>query len=206
MAVSQPIIRAATLADVNALAEIEREAWPAALAASVSDVRARIVAFPEGQLLAELAGTPVGIAWAQRITQADLNAGPATFDRLTDGGRFTASHGPQGEIYQLIGVAVAAAGRSQRLGRRLVDSQIALARTLADVRRIIGFTRPVGFANYPQLTIEQYTALCDDSGKPLDPMLTFHLGAGAQMVSIHPAFRPEDELARGYGVLIEYAR
>ena len=197
-------IRPATPADVAALAAIEREAWPAPMAADPSRIEARLAAFAPGQLLAEVAGAPVGIAWSQRITAAHLDAGPITFDRLTDDGRFTRSHDPEGEIYQLIGVAVAASGRQMRLGRRLVDAEIALARSLPGVQRILGFTRPIGFANYPQLTVEHYVALRDSRDRPVDPMLAFHLGAGAELVSFHPAFRPEDTEARGYGVLIEY--
>jgi hypothetical protein len=204
MALSDANIRRASPDDAAALAAIEREAWPAAMAADALQVHARLTAFGEGQLLAEVAGEPVGVAWSQRVNAAHLSAEPVTFARLTDHGRFSRSHDPHGDIYQLIGVAVAAAGRHARLGRRLVDAEIALARSLPGVRRIVGFTRPVGFAKYPPLSIEQYAALRDDEGRRLDPMLAFHLGAGARLVSLHANYRPEDIEARGYGALIEY--
>ena len=143
---SDAAIRPATPADVAALAAIEREAWPAAMAADPLQIQSRIAAFSGGQLVAELDGAPVGIAWSQRITTSHLTADPVTFDRLTDCGRFAGSHYSQGEIYQLIGVAVSAAGRHVRLGRRLVDAEIAHARALPGVQRILGFTRPIGLS------------------------------------------------------------
>ena len=43
-----------------------------------------------------------------------------------------------------------------------------------------------------------------EDGRFLDPVLDFHLGAGAQLVSILPGYRPGDADSRGYGVMIEY--
>lgn len=206
MAVSSVSIRPATLADAARLAVVEQQAWPAPLAADEAQIRARITAFPAGQLAAELEGQLVGVAWAQRIAAAQLDERPATFARLTDAGCFTRTHRSDGEVYQLIGVAVAGAGRRLRLGRRLVDEQIALARSLPSVRRIVGFTRPVGFHKHPELSIQQYAQRTGADGRPADPMLAFHLTAGAKLVSLHEGFRPEDAQARGYGALIEYPR
>lgn len=206
MGVDDVIIRPATQHDVAALVDIERDAWPAAMAADEAQIRARILAFPQGQLLAERDDIPVGIVWSQRINVASLEAAPATFDRLTDAGRFIGSHDSHGTIYQLVGVAVIADARQARLGRRLVDAEIELARSMPEIQRILGFTRPIGFVDYPQLSIEQYVSLEDSCGAPRDPMLAFHLGAGAKLVSLHAAYRPEDDEAGGYGVLIEYPR
>ena len=92
---------------------------PAALAANTEHYRARILAYPEGQLAAEAVGwtvptgTPemvssenggrwaqptlpriIAAASAQRITQQFLQANGESYDRITDGGRFTRSRSP----------------------------------------------------------------------------------------------------------------
>jgi GNAT superfamily N-acetyltransferase len=154
--------------------------------------------------VAELGGRIIGSAGAQRVTQAFLTAHSDRYERATDGNAFAASHTPRGEIYQLIGVGVAPEFRGDRLGRQLVDRQIDFARLLPGIRRIMGFTRPAGYHRHRQLAIEDYVQLRGESGRLVDPILEFHLGAGATIVSIHPNFR-DDEDACGYGVLIEYA-
>jgi GNAT superfamily N-acetyltransferase len=198
------MLRAAEPADAAAIARVEAASWPAALAASEAQILARVQTCPEGQLVAILDGELVGYAAAQRVTQEFLHAGPLVYDRLTDSGTLAGSHDPQGEIYQLIGVGVSPAGRGHRLGRVLVDRQLELARATAGIRRILGFTRPAGYHRHGDIPIDEYVARRDDRGKRIDPVLSFHLDAGARLVSIHPQFRPADRESRGYGVLIEY--
>lgn len=204
MAETDITIRAATPADVAAMADVDRRSWPAALATTDEEFAARIAAFPAGQLVAMSAGQIVGTASAQRITAQFLAAHSDSYDTITDGNQFTASHTDAGEIYQLIGVGVSPDFRGHRLGRLLVDHQIEQARRLTGVERILGFTRPVRFARNGGISIEEYVRSKDADGKPLDPVLAFHLEAGARIVSIHPDFRPNDVDSCGYGVLIEY--
>ena len=203
------VIRAARAEDVSALTIIEQEAWPAGMNASAEQIRARIAAFPRGQLVAVLHDEVVGVVWSQRVTPAQIFGKDVTYAQLTDHGCFTASHRDAGEVFQLIGVAVGTAGRKLRLGRQLVDAEIALARTLPGVTRILGFTRPRGFqhfaAQHPGATIEQYVVERSENGRPHDPLLAFHLTAGARLVSVQAQFRPEDDESHGYGALIEYA-
>lgn len=186
------------------MAEVDRQSWPAALATGVEGFRCRIAAFPEGQLVAESRGRIVGTAAAQRITSEFLAANMQRYDLVTDCNRFTASHTPQGELYQLIGVGVLPEFRGSRLGRQLVDRQIEQGRSLPGIQRILGFTRPAGFHRHRRLAIEIYVSLRGDDGRLVDPVLAFHLEAGARIVSIHADFRRNDHEACGYGVLIEY--
>lgn len=165
---------------------------------------------------------------AQRITAEFLQTNCHSYRAMTDDNRFAASHHPEGEIWQLVGVASWPVYRGLQLGRRLVDEQIALARRTPGIQRIIGFTRPAGYHRCPQLTIEEYlqavmaglglpeheavlnlpageTATAGGAGKPpRDAVLAFHLRFGARIVSVHAGFRPNDTQSLGYGVLIEY--
>lgn len=198
------MIRQARNTDLAAIAQVERLSWPVGMAAGEAQLAARLATFPDGQLVEETAGRIVGYAAAQRISAGRLDQEPLTYATLTDGGTFAASHDPRGAVYQLIGVAVLPAERGSGVARALVDRQIEQARATPGVRRILGFTRPAGFWRHADLSIERYLALRGAQGQLIDPVLAFHLNAGARVVSLHPGFRPEDLESRGYGVLIEY--
>lgn len=197
-------LRIATPADAATLAETDRNIWPAALATTETEFLARTRAFPEGQCVLERDGRIIGRASAQRITAEFLAKNSANYDLMTDGNCFTRSHDPAGEIFQLVDVGVLPQFRDRQSGRLLVDRQIAFARGLEGVRRIIGFTRPALYHRYADLPIETYLDLRGVDEKLLDRVVGFHVEAGARIVSIHPGFRPRDEDSHGYGVLIEY--
>jgi GNAT superfamily N-acetyltransferase len=197
--------RQATLEDVDDIAEVEAASWPSSLAASREAIAERVSVFAAGQWVALMADRIVGAASAQRITPAQLESQPLTYQNVTDNGSFRSTHSPDGTIYQLVGVGVAPAGQGMACGRALIDRQIDFARQLDGVSRIIGFTRPVRFHRSPQLSIEDYLELRSESGRVADPVLSFHLDSGARLVSIHPDFRPNDPESRGYGILIEYS-
>ena len=198
------IVRTATIGDAPAMAEVDRQSWPPALATTAAEFVARMEAYADGQLAAVFDGRVVGSAAAQRVTEEFLADNQSSYEPLTDHNRFTHSHTPSGEIYQLIGVGVVPSFRGRQLGRQLVDFQLNFARSLAGVRRIVGFTRPAGYAQHVAVPIEEYVRRRGNDGRLLDPVLAFHVDAGAQIVSIHKGFRPADDDACGYGVLIEY--
>jgi GNAT superfamily N-acetyltransferase len=204
MIMPRPILRNALASDLPGIVAVENLSWPVALAATAEQAAARIAAYPHGQWVAEVECRIVAVVWSQRITESFLASHAASYDQLTDGGRFTKSHDPRGEIFQLIGVGVSPEARGLRLGRMLVDREIEIARSLTNVRRIIGFTRPVGYHQHVGMALSNYIAMRDNEGKHVDPMLAFHVEAGAKIVSLHSDFRPEDIEAGGNGVLIEY--
>jgi GNAT superfamily N-acetyltransferase len=197
--------RQATLDDVDEMAEIETISWPASLAASREAIADRVSVFAAGQWVAMLDDCIVGTASAQRISPEQLLAGSLTYENVTDHGSFRKTHISDGAIYQLVGVGVAPVGQGMGCGRALIDRQIEFARSLGDITRILGFTRPVRFHRFPQLSISEYLERRSESGSVADPVLSFHLDSGAWLVSHHSNFRPDDQESRGYGILIEYA-
>ncbi|MBL8829367.1 MAG: GNAT family N-acetyltransferase [Planctomycetaceae bacterium] len=200
------MIRLAQIDDLAAIALVESLSWPPGMESNEAVLAARLRAFPAGQLVAEAdGGGIIAYAAAQRIHAAQLTTQPLTFDALTDSGRFTHSHDEHGDVYQLIGVAVMPTERGSGTARALVDRQIEQARQLPGVHRIVGFTRPARYHRHAELSIEAYVNLRDARGQLVDPVLGFHLNAGAKLVQICPNFRPSDYEALGYGVLIEYS-
>ncbi|MFH0963431.1 MAG: GNAT family N-acetyltransferase [Planctomycetota bacterium] len=197
-------IRNARSDEVAILAEVEGYCWPNGLAATAEFFGSRIRTYTEGQWIAELGGEVVAVASSQRISENFLASGPVRYDILTDRGRFTRSHDPRGEVLHLVSVSVLPGVRGFGVGRKLVDHEIAVARALAGVQRIIGITRPRRFSRHPGMSIEEYVAARTENGSFIDPVISFHLGSGARLVSIHAGYRPEDTDAGGYGVMVEY--
>lgn len=200
---SQVLLRNATPDDVPAMAQVEAASWPAPLAADAEAIRKRIEVFPDGQWVAQFDGEVIGTCYAQRLSAEFFDRTLKQYDLLTDQGTFAASHDPAGSIFQLVGVGVARPISGMSLGRRMVDQQITLARRMPGIERIIGFTRPTGYHRQQDTPIDEYVHL-EDRGHPIDRVLSFHLMFGAKIVSTHADFRPADEEACGYGVLIEY--
>lgn len=198
------VIRNARSHEVAKLAAVEASSWPDGLAGTEAQIAARVEVYPEGQWVAELGGEILGVAASQRISGAYMQSVPARFDALTDEGKFTRSHDPGGDILHLVSVSVSRGAQGLGVGRKLVDHEIEVARTIKGVARIVGVTRPRGFRRYDGMSIEAYVVARREDGRFLDPVLDFHLGAGAQLVSILPGYRPGDADSRGYGVMIEY--
>ena len=196
--------RPSTPADIDVLCDIESHSWPTPLAATRDCIASRIATFAAGQWLVLRDEQIVGVAFAQRIRPEQLETNPLCYDTLTGAGSFRTTHDDSGSVYQLVGVGVNPDARGSGTGRRLIDRQLQFARSLQGIRRIVGFTRPVGFHKFPDLTIEDYLQRRLADGRIEDPVLSFHLDSGAELVSVHPEFRSADSAARGYGVLIEY--
>ncbi len=196
--------RQATLDDVDQMTEVEAVSWPGSLAASREAIASRVSVFAAGQWVAVREDCIIGAAFAQRIIPQQLESQPLTYEKVTDQGSFQHTHLPDGTIYQLVGVGVAPDGQGSGCGRALIDRQIDFARQLDGITRIIGFTRPVRFHRFPQLSIEEYLERHFETGRVADPVLSFHLDSGARLISTHSDFRPDDHDSRGFGVLIEY--
>ena len=199
------ILRTARPEDVKGLAHLESDCWPGTLAASEEQIAARLAAYSDGQWVAETSNRLLGYSSAQRIDAASLSTLPLTYGSITDLDRFTATHAPEGSLYQLVGVSCHPSARGQRIGRQLVDLQITRGWSLPGVHSVLGFTRPTGRHLSPGVPLDDYVSSHED-GSTTDPTLSFHTAAGAVVLSHHENFRPNDHESLGSGVLISYPR
>ena len=197
--------RQANLDDVDRMAEVEAVSWPGSLAASREAIGSRVSVFSAGQWVAVRDDCIVGAAYAQRVSPRQLEFQSLTYETMTDQGTFRQTHLADGTVYHLVGVGVIPDGQGSGCGRGLIDRQIDFARQLGGITRIIGFTRPVRFHRFPQLSIEEYLTGYFETDHIADPVLSFHLDSGARLVSTQADFRPDDHDSRGFGVLIEYS-
>ena len=199
------ILRTARPEDVKELARLESDCWPGTMAASEDQIAARLAAYSDGQWVAESSGRLLGYSSAQRIDAGRLSTLPLTYASVTDCDRFTASHDPEGSLYQLVGVSSHPSTRGQRIGRQLIDLQVSRGWALSGVHTVLGFTRPTGRHLSPGVSLDEYVS-SHENGSTTDPTLAFHTGAGAIVLSHHAEFRPNDRESLGSGVLISYPR
>ncbi len=115
----ESLIRAAAPSDAAALAEIEAVCFPAAEAASLEAMTARLARFPECFLVAELDGTPIGFVGGCVTDRPELP------DVLYEN---AALHRPEGLWQTVFGLDVLPEYRGQGVARRLLQGLIDLAR------------------------------------------------------------------------------
>ena len=189
------ILRTARPEDVSGLARLESDCWAGTLAASEEQIAARLAAYSDGQWVTETSNRLLGYSSAQRINAARLSTLPLTYGSITDLDRFTATHAPEGSLYQLVGVSCHPSARGQRIGRQLVDLQVTRGWSLPGVHAVLA----------PGILLDDYVSSHED-GSTTDPTLSFHTAAGAVVLSHHENFRPNDHESLGSGVLISYPR
>ena len=110
-------LRAATLRDLDALTAIEAASFPPAEGASRESFEARLKAFPEGFLIAEDDGTPVGLIDGM-VTNCETIE-----DRLYEDARL---HDPKGAWQSVFGQK----GRAPRRDAHLQGAPHSLLRAL----------------------------------------------------------------------------
>ena len=182
-------VRPATVADLQALLELESH-WPSVELKSSEDViRRRIRAHPAGQLIAlSLDGTPLGVIYTQRVASQQALL---TTTRESE----PALHTPNGPVVQLLGVIQRP---HARVGGLLRDHLLSLARLDTTVECACGITR---CRAYDASRGKGYQAHINEGS---DPGLLFHTQAGAHVAGLVPGYRPCDTMNLGYGVLVCY--
>ena len=122
------LIRPATPEDIPQVIQLDFEAFsPYGTAESPAIIRARQQVFPEGFVVAEIAGRIVGYGSSEKwsaMREPGLDENP--YD----------THDPNGPIFCITGMAVAEAHRGQGIGT-------AMTRRLIDIARAHGCTRVV---------------------------------------------------------------
>ncbi len=207
-------VRRATPADVDALAALNREAYPDLVEEGVvfdaKQIALHQARFPEGQLVLELeepardlpAGALVGALATLALPSAHV-LGPHTWYEATADGTFD-THDPGGDALYLADVYVGRAAWGLGLGP-------AAYRALFDLCRAGGFARVVAggrlysyFAYRDRLTPEQYV-LDVTHGRIRDRVLGGQLRAGFEVLGILPGYL-QDARSCDYATLLEWAR
>jgi len=183
-------IRTATLADLDALAAINRAAYPEFVQDGVvfeaDHLRAHQARFPEGQLVAELDGEIVG-AIATLIPPRALDPlGPHTWMGITDAATF-ARHDPGGDTLYLADIYVHHKAWGAGVGRALYAALFALCRRL-HLANVVGGGRLYDYVDAPEtLGPADYVAQVV-RGERRDRVLISQLRAGFEVRGLLPGY------------------
>jgi predicted amidohydrolase/GNAT superfamily N-acetyltransferase len=154
--------------------------------------------FPEGQFVAEYEGTIVGYC-ATFLIDGKIALQPHTWNEITGGG-YASRHDPNGDYLYGMEVCVDPDYRGLRLGQRLYDERKKLARSW-DVKGIVFGGRIPTLAKRlrrfgsPEAYLEEV-----ESNRQRDPVLTFQMRNGFEVLGLLPRYLPEDKESEGYAV------
>jgi GNAT superfamily N-acetyltransferase len=183
-------IRTATLADVDALAALNRAAYPDlvedGVVFGVDHLRAHQARFPRGQLVAERDGRLVGALATFILPRAIDGLAPHTWMGVTDAGSFE-RHDPDGETLYLADIYVDQAAWGAGVGRALYAALFTLCRELA-LTNVIGGGRLYDFVDAPDaLSPRDYVAAVL-RGERRDRVLISQLRAGFEVHGLLPGY------------------
>lgn len=188
------VIRRGELADLDALVETDRrafpEGWPEDLVLTREQLGGCIKTFPEGFSVAVLDGSIVGYV-ATTIIELDLNGEIPSWYVLTDNGCIVNSHNPGGNIITGVSLCVDRRVQQRGIGLRLVAE---ISRRFSEYPNIecgiIG-SRISGFSE-SGISIEEYIEGIQ-KGDFADQVLNFYLGVGFEIVKPVPKFLHDPE-------------
>jgi hypothetical protein len=163
LAHNQPFatIRRATAEDVPRLVEMNHAAYPELIEENVvwnaAQLRAHLSRFPQGQLIAELDGSPMGAISTFIVPPARDPMAQHTWLDITEDGTF-ASHDPRGETLYLADIYVHPAAWGKRVGETLYRAMGDLCVGLG-LRRVVAGGRLWGYHEFAaSLSAEEYVA------------------------------------------------
>ncbi len=209
VAVAKPSLqlRCATRADVPRLVEMNHAAYPELVEQNVvwspAQIEAHLDRFPEGQVVAESDGVPVGAISTFVVPRRRDPLAQHTWLEITDDGTF-ASHDPAGDTLYLADVYVDPSGWGKGVGQTLYAALRELC-TVLHLRRVVAGGRLWGYHEYAdRLSPEEYVARAL-RGEIRDRVLGSQLRAGFEVRGILARYL-KDPRSRDYATLLEWRR
>jgi GNAT superfamily N-acetyltransferase len=184
------ILRRARTLDVPRLVALNRAAYPDLVAADVvyndAQLAAHLRVFPEGQLVAEMGGVPIGALSTFIPPRAIDPCAPHTWIDITDHGTF-ARHDPEGDTLYLADIYTHPSVWGKGVARTLYRALFAMCRDFGLVRIVAG-GRLWGYAEHAhELSAGEYVARVQ-RGEIKDQVLTSQLRAGFEVRGILPGY------------------
>ncbi len=192
-------VRESRPGDFEAIAKLQRLAYPEIAPWTPEQLAAQRAAFPAGQLVAEQDGLVVG-ASASLVVSWDEYAVDHTWKAITGDGTF-ATHDPAGRTLYGAEVVVDARRRGNGIGRALYKARRQLCRSL-NLKRIIAAGRLPGYRNAKDVMSPELYAMRVVWGDIADPVLRFQLSQGFQYCGVIHNYLPEDAPSCGHAALI----
>ena len=197
---SKLVIRNARISDVPAIAELSSRVYAGTGMQGYPEgaIRGQINNFPEGQFVILVDQVVVGYCATFRISEK-IGLKPHTWTEITGNG-YASRHDPDGDWLYGMEVIVDPENRGYRLGQRLYNERKKLCQSL-------GLKGIVFAGRIPTLSkrIKKYNTIKNyievvKSKKTRDPVLSFQLQNGFEVINVLPNYLPSDQQSMGYGV------
>lgn len=190
------IIRQARRRDLAAIHRLTQKVYSEIGGYTRDQLRGQLHHFPEGNLVAEYDGQVVGYCASIRVP-GEKALKPHTWAEITGGG-YGSTHDPDGDWLYGYEVCVDPAFRGLKIGERLYSARRALCVELG-LKGIVFGGRMPGYArrakDFPD-ALAYAQAVADRRLR--DPVITFQVRNGFEMIGVLPEYLPSDRESGGY--------
>ncbi len=197
---SKLVIRNARISDVPAIAALSARVYAGTGMQGYPEgaIRGQINNFPDGQFIILVDEQVVGYCATFRISEK-IGLKPHTWTEITGNG-YASRHDPDGDWLYGMEVIVDPENRGYRLGQRLYNERKKLCQSL-------GLKGIVFAGRIPTLSkrikkyrnVESYIDAVKEK-KARDPVLSFQLQNGFEVINVLPGYLTSDQQSMGYGV------
>jgi len=197
---SRLTIRQATVKDVRAIAALTERVYAGTGIQPYNEgaVTGQVNNFPEGKFVAVVDDLVVGYCATFRIAE-EVAMKAHTWMEITAHG-YGSRHDPDGDWLYGMEVCVDPAYRGYRIGQRLYNQRKALCQALGLKGIVFGGRLPTLAKRLKKFgTVENYIEQVQQK-KQRDPVLSFQLHNGFEVIGILPHYLDVDKQSLGYGV------
>ncbi len=190
------LIRPATKKDLVQIHRLVGKVYPGPGGYTREQIRGQLNHFPAGQLVADYDAQIVGYCASLRI-DGDRALTPHTWAGITGGG-FGSTHDPDGEYLYGYEVCVDPEFRGLKLGERLYSARRALCVELNLKGIVFGGRMPSFARRSREFASAADFALAVADRRLRDPVISFQLRQGFELIGIMPDYLPSDAESKGY--------
>ncbi len=190
------VVRNARAGDARRVAQLSAKVYGTGNGYTPAMIRGQVTNFPDGQFVAEYEGRIVGYC-ATFITREELALAPHRWDEITGHG-FASRHSPEGHWLYGMEVFIDPEYRNLRIGQRLYNERKKLCQYMR-LKGIVFGGRLPGLSRRRRRidTPEEYVELVRQK-KIRDPVLSFQLRNGFELLGILHNYLPEDTESHGH--------
>ncbi len=199
------VLRPATFDDIVRMLEIEWACWDDSTPrATAEQFRARIEAFPEGQLVSILNGEMVGLVNTMIVSNYDIRNPIPTWDQVTNGGLVKGAHSDKGNVVYGVNMSCLP-DAPMGIGTQMLIKigTIVISRGLRWC--VIGGRMPDYHKYKDQYTPEEYLNVFDGDGRHIDRGIQFYLHVkGVRIEGVLPDYMVDPESCDNAVLLVWY--
>jgi hypothetical protein len=194
-------VREARIEDYAAIRALQRRAAPYAPPCSLRQLESRLLAFPEGQLVAVCDAQVVAMA-SCLVLRWDDRAIEHTWRAVTADGYFT-THDDAGQTLYGAELAADSSRHGFSAARALNQSRRRLCRR-HNLRRIVTAARLAGYREIRDVVSPEHYAVRVVLGEANEPAMRFQMAQGFQYCGILRGYLPEDGDSCGHAALMAW--